>query len=144
MRLDKESYRKAEGCLKRYNYNCVRIIELREDIMSIGSPRYDGMPKAPYTISDSVYNTYKKLHEDKELNCILDEHKAVTRALALVGEDSKQIFEVFYRQNKNKWATIDELNLSEGTFKRRKQELIHCVHDELKRLGKNPYTKSEV
>ena len=145
MRLDKDSYKKAEGCLKRYNYNYLRIIELREDIMSIGSTNYDGMPKAPYNISDAVYNTYKRLCEDKELNYILDEYKAVERAIALVGEDCKKIFQIFYQKNKSKWLTIDELNLSEATFKRRKQELIYRVNDELDKIHhpNNPIKKND-
>ena len=55
MRLSKEDYKKAEGCLRRYNYNCITIMNIRADIMSVGIPSSDGMPKAPYNISDSVY-----------------------------------------------------------------------------------------
>ena len=76
MRLNKEDYRKAEGCLIRYNYNCITIINLRADAMSVGVPSYDGMPKAPYSISDSVFNQYIKLQEDRELQKALKEYKA--------------------------------------------------------------------
>lgn len=137
MRLDKESYKKAEGCLRRYNYNYLRIIELREDIMSIGSSNNDGLPKAPYKISDSVFDTYKKLHEDTELNSVLNEYKAVERTLKLVGQDCKNIFERFYQKGESKWKIIDDLHFSEETYKRRKRDLIYTVEKELKKLTQN-------
>lgn len=46
MKLSKEEYKEAKGCLKRYNYNCIKIINIKSDIMSIGSPVIDGLPKA--------------------------------------------------------------------------------------------------
>ena len=49
--------------------------------MSVGIPTTDGMPKAPYNISDSVYNQYIKLQEDKELQKALKQYKVVRQAL---------------------------------------------------------------
>lgn len=135
MRLDTESYKKAEGCLRRYNYNCITIMNIRADIMTVGTPNTDGMPKAPYNISDSVYNQYIKLQEDKELQKSLKEYKAVRQALELVNKDSRNIFENYYQKQKSKWGTIDKLGLSEGTFKRRKQDLIYSVDRELKKMS---------
>lgn len=135
MRLDKESYKIAEGCLRRYNYNCITIMNIRADIMSIGTPNTDGMPKAPYNISDSVYNQYIKLQEDKELQKALKEYKAVRQALELVNKDSRDIFENYYQKQKNKWETLDILGLSERTFLRRKKDLIYTVEKELKKLA---------
>lgn len=134
MRLNKEDYRKAEGCLRRYNYNCITIINLRADAMSVGVPSYDGMPKAPYSISDSVFNQYIKLQEDTELQKALKEYKAVRQAYELVNKDSKEVFEKFYQEGKTKWEVIDKLGFSEETFKRRKRELIYTVDKELKKL----------
>lgn len=134
MRLNKEDYRKAEGCLRRYNYNCITIINLRADAMSVGVPSYDGMPKAPYSISDSVFNQYIKLQEDVELQKALKEYKAVRQAYELVNKDSKEVFEKFYQEGKTKWEVIDKLGFSEETFKRRKRELIYTVDKELKKL----------
>ena len=134
MRLSKEDYKKAEGCLRRYNYNCITIMNIRADIMSIGSPSTDGMPKAPYSISDSVYNQYIKLQEDKELQRALKEYKIVRQALELVNTDCKEIFENYYQKQRNRWETIDKLSLSERTFVRRKTELINAVHKELEKF----------
>lgn len=135
MRLNKEDYRKAEGCLRRYNYNCITIINLRADAMSVGVPSYDGMPKAPYSISDSVFNQYVKLQEDKELQKALKEYKAVRLAYELVNSDCKEIFVTYYQQQKTKWETMDKLGLSERTFLRRKKDLIYAVDKELKKLA---------
>lgn len=135
MRLDKESYKKAEGCLRRYNYNCITIMNIRADIMNVGAVNTDGMPKAPYNISDSVYNQYIKLQEDKELQKSLKEYKAVRQALELVNRDGKDIFENYYQKQKNKWETMDILGLSERTFLRRKKDLIYTVEKELKKLA---------
>lgn len=135
MRLSREDYKKAEGCLRRYNYNCITIMNIRADIMSVGIPSSDGMPKAPYNISDSVYNQYIKLQEDKELQIALKEYKVVRQALELVNEDCKDIFDNYYLKQKTRWETIDRLGLSERTFVRRKGELIHTVEKELKKLA---------
>lgn len=135
MKLSKEDYKRAEGCLKRYNYNCVKIINIRADIMSIGVPSNDGLPKAPYSISDSVYNQYIKIQEDEELQTALREYKVVRQALELVNEDCKKVFENYYQKQKSRWETIDLLHLSERTFVRRKGELIHTVDKELKKLA---------
>lgn len=135
MRLNKEDYRKSEGCLRRYNYNCITIINLRADAMSVGVPSYDGMPKAPYSISDSVFNQYVKLQEDKELQKALKEYKAVRLAYELVNSDCKEIFNTYYQQQKTKWETIDKLGLSERTFLRRKKDLIYAVDKEIKKLA---------
>lgn len=134
MRLSKEDYNRAVGCLKRYNYNCINIINIRADIMSISVPEVDGMPKAPYSISDSVYNQYIKLQEDKELQKSLREYKAVMQALQLSNKESKYIFEEEYRKDRNKWEIIEELHISEETYKRRKRALIYNVDKEIKKL----------
>jgi RinA family phage transcriptional activator len=135
MRLNTEDYKRAEGCLKRYNYNCVRILNIRADIMSVSIPSNDGMPKAPYNISDSVYNQYIKLQEDVELQNALKEYKAVRQALELVNEESKIVFEELYQKQKGKWTIINDiLHTSEETYKRRKRDLIYTVDKELKKL----------
>ena len=137
MRIAKEEYNKAVGCLKRYNYNCLNIINIRADIMSISIPNTDGMPKAPYSISDSVYNQYIKLQEDEELQKSLKEYKAVVQALELVDEMSKNIFEEEYRKLNKKWAVINKLHISESTYERRKRQLIYNTYKEIKKLTEN-------
>lgn len=91
-RLSKEEYREAIGYLKRYNHNCVEILTARLDIISISSPTLDGLPKAPYSISDSVYNSVVRLQEDKKLNKALKEWKIVKQALELTDKITKDIF----------------------------------------------------
>ena len=76
MRLPKEDYNRAVGLLKRYNYNCIKILNIRADIMSIGAQNIDGMPKAPYTVSDNVLNSVIKLQEDEDLQEAINEYKA--------------------------------------------------------------------
>ena len=66
----------------------------------------NGMPKAPYSISDNVYNTVVKLQEDETLQKCLKEYKAVIQALELVNRDSKYIFEELYVKSKTKWDVI--------------------------------------
>ena len=134
MRISKEDYNTAVGCLKRYNYNCINILNIRSDIMTIGSPVINGMPKAPYGVSDSVYNTVVKLQEDENLQKCLREYKAVVQALELVNRDSKYIFEELYVKSKTKWQIIDS-GISERTFGRRKKELIYAVDREIKKLA---------
>ena len=92
MKIDKEDYNKAVGCLKRYNYNCIKILNIRADIISIGSPSLDGLPKAPYNVSDNVFNAVVKLQEDKELQKCLKEYKAVTQSIQLADDIAKKIF----------------------------------------------------
>ena len=134
MRLDTDDYKKAVGCLKRYNYNCIKIINIRADIISIGSPAIDGMPKAPYRVSDTVFNSVIKLQEDEELQKAIKEYKAVVQAVELVSKDSKYIFEELYIKSKSKWEIINS-GMSERTFVRRKSDLIYAVDKELKKLA---------
>ena len=134
MKLSKEDYNRAVGYLKRYNYNCINIINIRADIMSISTPQNSGMPKPPYSISDTVYNQYIKLQENKELQKSLKEYKTVMQALELVSKDSKNVFEQLYVKNKTKWEII-ETGMSERTFVRRKSELIMAVDKELKKMA---------
>ena len=134
MRIPKEEYNKAVGCLKRYNYNCIKIMDIRENIMSISGQNLDGMPKVKYNTSDMVVNSVIQLQEDEELKKAIKEVKAVQMALQLVNEDCKNIFEKIYIQSKSKWDIIN-CGMSERTFVRRKSELIIAVHKELKKLA---------
>lgn len=133
-RLSKEDYRNAVGVLKRYNYNCINILNIRDDIISISTSRNDGMPKAPYSISDTVLNKLLQLEENSELQQSLIEYKVVIQALALVNEDSKYIFKELYKKNRNKWDIINS-GISERTFFRRKKELILAIDKEIKKFG---------
>lgn len=134
MRLPKEEYNRAVGCLKRYNYNCINIINIQSDILSIGIASNDGMPKAPYKVGDTTFSKVVQLQEDKELNKSINEYKAVVQALELVSKDSKYIFEQLYRKGNTKWQIIDS-GMSERTYGRRKRELIYAVDKELKKMA---------
>ncbi len=132
MRLSREEYKKAEGYLKRYNYNCINILNIRNDIIALSAVNLDGLPKAPYSISDSVFNSVIQLQENKELNRSIHEYKIVVQALQLVSEDSKIIFEELYQKSRNKWYIINDiLHTSEETYKRRKRDLIYAVYEEI-------------
>ena len=102
-RLSKEDYRNAVGILKRYNYNCINILNIRADIMSLSATKSDGMPSTPYNISDKVFYQCVRLQEDKELQRCIKEYKAVIQALQLASKDSKYIFEQLYVKSKTKW-----------------------------------------
>lgn len=136
MRLSKEEYREAKGCLKRYNYNCIKIMNIRSDIMSIGSPIIDGLPKAPYSTSDRVLDSVIKLQEDEDLQNAIKEYKAVVQALQLVNKDSKYIFNQQYQLGKTKYEVLGS-GMSEGTYKRRHSDLVYSVYEELKKLRQN-------
>ncbi len=136
-KISKEEYKEAKVCLKRYNYNCINIMNIRNDIMSIGSQVIDGLPKAPYNISDNVLNSVIKLQEDGFLQKSIKEYKAVVQALELLkNEDCKYIFENYYMKSKTKWEIIEQ-GMSERTFERRNQDLIYAVNNELKKWRKS-------
>lgn len=134
MRLSKEDYREAKGCLKRYNYNCIKIMNIRADIMSIGSANLDGLPGAPYNTSDRVLDSVIKLQEDEDLQQTIKEYKAVVQALQLVNKDSKYIFNKQYQLGQTKWEIIN-FGMSERTYERRNKDLIYTVHKEFKKIG---------
>ena len=136
MRVNKEDYNNAVRLLKRYNYNCLNIINRQADILSLSIATNDGMPKAPYSISDTVFKKVIKLQEDAELNKSIIEYKIIRQALELVSNDSKYIFEELYIKSKSKWDIINS-GVSEATFKRRKQDLIYAVDKEYKKLSQN-------
>lgn len=134
MNLSKEEYREAKGCLKRYNYNCVKILNIRADIMDLGAQNLDGMPKPKNNVSDRVLESVIKLQEDEVLQEAIKEYKAVVQAIQLVNKDSKYIFEEMYIKSKSKWEIIDS-GMSERTYERRNKDLIYAVHKEIKKIG---------
>lgn len=134
MRIPKEEYNKAVGCLKRYNYNCINIINIQSDILSLSIAPYDGLPKAPYNVGDTVFNKVTQLQDNEELNKSIKEYKAVVQALQLADEISKNIFEEEYRKGNTKWQVIHSLNISESTYERRKRNLIYNTYKEIKKL----------
>ena len=136
MRLSNEEYKEASLCLKRYNYNCIKIMNIRADIMSIGSPVLDGMPKAPYSVSDRTLKAVVELQENEHLQKTIKEYKAVVQAVMIVSKDAQKIFEEQYQQGQNKWDIINS-GMSEGTYKRRNSELVYAVHRELKKMSQN-------
>lgn len=134
MRLDKEDYRKAVGALKRYNYNCINIINIQSDILSISVTPTTGMPRAPYGVGNTTLNKVIQLEENEELQQSIKEYKAVIQALQLINKDSKYIFEQLYIKSKSKWDILAS-GISERTFVRRKSELVFAVHKELEKLA---------
>ena len=134
MRLENQEYRQAVNCLKRYNYNCITIMSIREDIISVSGMNIDGMPRSKYSKSDIVLNSVIQLQEDEELKKAIKEVKAVQMALQLVDEDCKSIFEKIYIQSKSKWELINN-GMSERTYFRKKTELITQVNKEFKKLA---------
>lgn len=73
-------------------------MNIKMDIMSIGSPNFDGMPKAPYSISNSVLNSVIKMQENKALQQSIREYKIVIQALELTDRITKEIFEEEYQK----------------------------------------------
>ena len=133
-RLSKEDYREAVGCLKRYNYNCINIMNIQSDILSLSIAPADGMPRTPYAVSNTVLNKVIQMEENESLQRSIREYKAVIQALTFVNAESKLIFEKEYRESRYKWDVIELLSKSEETYKRRKRELVYAVHNELKKM----------
>ena len=130
-RLSNEDYKEAVNILKRYDYNCLNITIIPQDIVGIKANVSDGQPKAPYSISDPVFNTFLELQENELLNKSLKEYKIVERAKTILNDkDINYIFENLFRLKRNKWDIINELHMTEETFKRRKRALIYAVHNE--------------
>ena len=131
MRIPKEEYREVINLLKRYSYNCLNIIQRQNDILSLSvSGGSEGRSK--YSISDSTLNKVLRLENDKSLQTSIHEYKIVRRALELVKSETQDIFELLFIQRKTKWEIIDQLYISEDTYKRRKRELIYTVYKEIK------------
>lgn len=97
-----KEYNEAKDCLKRYNYNCLKIINIREDIMSLSIATIDGMPKAPYSIGDSTINKVIKLQCDIELQKAIREYKAVSQSVMLMDRIGKEIFTEKYQKRNRK------------------------------------------
>lgn len=137
MRLSKEDYNNAVGCLKRYDYNCINIINIKTDIYSIETANSDGQPKPKFNKTDTVLNKIIQVEENEAIQKAIKEYKAVRNALLLVNKDCEYIFEKVFREQKSKWEVVEQLNISEETFKRRKRVLIYTVNEELKKLTQN-------
>ena len=90
-------------------------MNMKYDIMSLSSPVLDGMPKAPYKISDSVLNSLIRIQENEELQKCIREYKIVVQALQLVDSITKEIFQEEYQ--KRKWKQVEYYR--QITYKRR-------------------------
>lgn len=134
MRLNKEDYNRALGVLKRYNYNCINIISINNDIVSIGAANYNGSTTSKNSIVDTTLNKVIQLEENKELRESIKEYKIVQKAISLISVDSQYIFEELYVKGKNKWDIVNS-GMSERTFGRRKSELIYAVSQEIKKMA---------
>ena len=135
MRLSKEDYNNAVGCLKRYDYNCINILNIKSDIYSIETANNDGQPKPKFNKTDTVLAKIIQVEENEVIQKAIREYKAVRNALLLVNKDCEYIFKKIFREQKSKWEVIDQYGMSERTFKRRKSELIYTVNKELKKLA---------
>ena len=135
MRLSKEDYNNAVGCLKRYDYNCINILNIKSDIYSIETANNDGQPKPKYNKTDTVLAKIIQVEENEVIQKAIKEYKAVRNALLLVNKDCNYIFEKCFREQKSKWEVMSQYGMSERTFFRRKRELIHTVNKELKKLA---------
>ena len=132
MRLSREDYKRAKSCLQRYSYNCVNILSVPNEIIGISGMKLDGMPHASGGVSDIVGSTVIKLEENKSYQRSVFEYNTVKKALELVNEDSRYIFEHLYeKRNMGKWQIINNLHVSEETFKRRYRALVYAVHEVL-------------
>lgn len=131
MRIPKEEYKKVIEILERYNYNRLNIIQRQSDILSL-SLGGNNEGRAKYSISDSTLSKVLRLESDKSLQKSINEFKIVNRVLALVKKETNEVFEKIFVERKTKWEAIDELHLSEGTYKRRKNELIYTTYKEMK------------
>lgn len=125
------------GCLERYNYNCIKIMDIEKNVLCLNSITLDGLPKA-HNVSDSTLDKVIQLDENQILQRCAKEIKAVNQAVILLNDEIiKEIFEEYKRKGKqgyNKWDIIDKLNISESTHKRRKKKLIYTINNELKNL----------
>lgn len=74
------------------------MMNIKYDIMSLSSLVLDGMPKAPYKISDSVLNSLIRIQENEELQKCIREYKIVVQALQLVDSITKEIFKEEYQK----------------------------------------------
>lgn len=100
-RLSKEDYKRAKGCLQRYNYNCINIINIQSDILSLSVAPYDGLPKAPYNVGNVTLNKVIQLEENKTLQKSIKEYKAVVQALILINDGiTNNIFEEEYQKRR--------------------------------------------
>ena len=135
MRLSKEDYNNAVGCLKRYDYNCINILNIKSDIYSIETANNDGQPKPKFNKTDTVLAKIIQVEENEAIQKAIREYKAVRNALLLLNKDCNYIFEKVFREQKSKWEVMDQYGMSERTFFRKKRELIHTVNKELKKLA---------
>ena len=102
MRIPKEEYKEIVSLLKRYNYNCLNIIQRQSDILSLSVSGFDSEIRTKYNISDNTLNKVLKLESDKSLQDSIEEYKIVQKVLSLVKEESVKIFEMLFVKQKSK------------------------------------------
>ena len=100
-RLSKDEYNKAKRCLKRYNYNCINIINIQNDILSLSITPCDGLPRAPYSVGNTTLNKVIDLEDNKCLQNSIIEYKAVLQALILINDNTtNEMFKEEYQKRR--------------------------------------------
>lgn len=100
-KLSKEEYNRAKGCLQRYNYNCINIINIQSDILNLSVTPCDGLPKAPYAVGNITLNKVIQLEENKNLQKSINEYKSVIQALILINDKiTNDIFKEEYQKRR--------------------------------------------
>lgn len=92
------------------------------------------MPHSKYSISDVVANSVIRLDEDKNIQASYEEYGAIQRALELVDSDTKAIFTHLYeKKDMNKYEIMDDIHISEDTFKNKHRKLVYAVYEAMKK-----------
>lgn len=100
-KLSKEEYNRAKSCLQRYNYNCINIMNIQSDILSLSVAPCYGLPKAPYAVGNITLNKVIQLEENKNLQKSINEYKSVAQALILINDKiTNDIFKEEYQKRR--------------------------------------------
>lgn len=100
-RLSKDEYNKSKRCLKRYNYNCINIMNIQSDILSLSVAHCNGLPRAPYSVGNTTLNKVIQLEDNKSLQNSIREYKAVVQALILINDNiTNEMFKEEYQKRR--------------------------------------------
>ena len=120
-RLDTKDYKRALRCLYEYEANKLLLKKIERDIEELSLSPLDGMPKAPYSTSDSTARKVIQKEENPILRRIKKEYLAVKLTLLLVDKISKGIYEEEFQTHRQRSSLR---NLYESLSDRRKTKWI--------------------
>ena len=136
MRIDKKVYKYIDYELQHFEENKKKLEELRLDIIDSSPEPSDGQPKGNST-GNPTEQKGMKLVSSTALLKIESTIKVIDKVYNQLNDEYKLFFNWNYKENAGIVRTCQEVNISEKTYYRWRDEIVYVVGREMGLIWKN-------